>query len=369
MNLCRICDAANSNAFKSGSPCHICDDKAMMSEKMVEEAKALLAKENAASFSISTMIPKDWLKNEEDIWDSRMDGSRSIKDHLNKMISAALSQASGLRYVNDGDVRIVFDYESVQVRIERNELFIFGRYKKLSPGLSQSRWICARCDGKGCAHCKNMGRMYESVEERIGEPFKKASDAADYVMHASGREDVDATNTAGRGFVLEIKDPKTRRLALEAIAAEIGASKEVEVGDLAMVSRTFTEVVTESHFDKEYEAVVEFGRAIDEKDAERIRGIAGMTLLQQTPSRVKHRRADIVRQRKVKKIEVKRIEGNTATITVMAEAGTYIKELISGDLGRTKPSIAETLSTSAKCTKLIVTWIDDGFMDFILTGK
>ena len=216
--------------------------------------------------------------------------------------------------------------------------------------------------------------MYESVEERIGEPFKKALIADEYTMHASGREDVDATNTAGRAFVFEIKNPKKRKIDLGAVANEIaggvGKGKEVEVVDLAYVSRTFVELVTESHFDKEYEADVEFGREIDEKDGEKMRSIAGKTLLQQTPTRVAHRRADLVRSRKVKEFEIIGMEGKTARLRIKAEAGTYIKELISGDQGRTKPSIAEILGTSAVCKKLVVTEIDDGFLDFVMrTGR
>lgn len=370
MKLCTVCNAANGNAFPTGSPCHICSDKAVLTDAMVKEAAALMANEDISGFSIATLIPKDWLKNEEDAWDTRMDDGRSIKDWLNKKISHELEKVSGLPYRNDGDCRLIFDYETGQAKIERNELFIFGRYKKLVSGLSQSRWGCARCDGKGCPHCNEKGKMYESVEERIGEPFKSASQADEYVMHASGREDVDATNTAGRGFVLEIKNPKKRKLALESIANDIGKSNEVDVVGLRIVQRTFTELVTESHFDKEYEADVEFGRNIDESDAGKMRAIAGKALLQQTPTRVAHRRADLVRSRKVKKVEILGMEGKTARLRIKAEAGTYIKELISGDLGRTKPSIAEILGTSALCKKLVVTEIDDGFLDFVMgTGR
>ncbi len=374
MELCNVCDAGNGNAFQKGSGCHICAGKAEGTAKMIDEAAALMSKEDISSFSISTMIPKDWLKNEEDVWDIRMGEARSIKDWLNKSISASLEKKTGLPYRNDGDCRVVFDYESGKVNIERNEIFIFGRYMKLASGLSQSRWRCARCDGKGCPHCKEKGKMYESVEERIGEPFKKALIADEYTMHASGREDVDATNTAGRAFVFEIKNPKKRKIDLGAVANEIaggvGKGKEVEVVDLAYVSRTFVELVTESHFDKEYEADVEFGREIDEKDGEKMRSIAGKTLLQQTPTRVAHRRADLVRSRKVKEFEIIGMEGKTARLRIKAEAGTYIKELISGDQGRTKPSIAEILGTSAVCKKLVVTEIDDGFLDFVMrTGR
>jgi tRNA pseudouridine synthase 10 len=341
----------------------------MKTDGMVSEAAALLTREGVKSFSISTNIPKDWLIREEDIWDRKAGESESIKNLLNRRISAALRKASGAEYSSDGECRMVFDYANGAVELRRNELFIFGRYKKLAAGLSQSRWKCAKCDGKGCAHCGGKGKYYDSVEERIGEPFRKATDAQDYVMHASGREDVDATNSAGRAFVLEIKNPKNRKIDHTALAGEIAAGKEVEVSDLRVVPRGFVEVVTESHLDKTYRAEVEFGRKISEGDMANVRSLEGKTILQQTPARVAHRRADLVRHRKIKKLDATDVNENSATLTIKAEAGTYIKELISGDNGRTNPSIAGLLGTTAICKKLDVGKIEDGFLDFCLSAR
>lgn len=365
MLLCRICNSANGSAFTAGE-CHICSGRAEQTEAMIEKAVALLSAEKAKSFSMSTNIPKDWLTNEEDVWDISIREARSIKDFLNKAISTHLQKKTGLGYESDGDCRVVFEYSSGDVRLERNQLFVFGRYKKLSAGLSQSRWLCAKCEGRGCERCGGKGRNYESVEERIGEPFKAAGDAEGYVLHASGREDVDATNTAGRPFILEIKNPRKRRLDFAAILEEISKSGEVTVEDPAVVGRAFVEVVTESHFDKSYEADVEFGRELTKEDLQKIESLRGRSIAQQTPKRVAHRRADIVRHRRVKEAKIAKAGGNKATITITAEAGTYIKELISGDGGRTNPSMAELLGTKAECKKLNVSWIDDGFLDFCL---
>ena len=53
------------------------------------------------------------------------------------------------------------------------------------------------------------------------------------------------------------------------------------------------------------------------------------------------------------------------TFLIKAEAGTYIKELISSDEKRTTPSFAEVLGFGAKCTKLNVSRIEDGFLDTV----
>jgi len=368
MQLCHMCNSANGSAFPEGQ-CHICKGKTMDTSRMIDEAKALLAKEAVGSFSISTVIPKEWLVREEEVWDRKADDSESIKNLLNRTIASALKEASGAGYAAEGGCRLVFDYAKGSVELQRNELFVFGRYRKISAGLSQSRWKCARCDGKGCAQCGGKGKHYDSVEEKIGEPFKKAAQARDYVMHASGREDVDATNSGGRPFVLEIMAPVVRKLDLGALKEEIGKCGEVSVDGLKVVPRGFVEVVTESHFDKTYRAEVEFGREIGEGDTVRVLSLAGRTILQQTPTRVVHRRADLVRHRKVKAIGIDEAAGNRATLVIKAEAGTYIKELISGDSGRTEPNIAGLLGTSATCRKLDVSKIEDGFLDFCLSSQ
>ncbi len=320
-------------------------------------------------FSISTKIPKEWLASEESGFDHKLIGAESIKSSLNKKISAALAKASGLSYDAEGDIRIVFDFtgEKPAVSSEPVPVFVFGRYMKLVPGLSQSRWLCSDCGGKGCHKCAGKGKHYDSVEERIGEPMKAAFAAQEYTMHASGREDVDATNTAGRPFVMEIKNPKKRRTDLVPLANAIAAGKEVSVSGLRMVPRPFTELVTESHFDKEYEAEVEFEKDAGDAELKKILSLQGAVLDQQTPERVAHRRADLIRKRKV--IILKLISGTDsrhASFRIKAEAGTYIKELISGDNGRTNPSFAGVLGFGARCTRLAVTKIDDSFLDTCL---
>ncbi len=359
--LCNVCNKANSDAFPEGD-CHICGGWLSKLERMLEEGKELLKKEDASGFSIATLVPKDWLIQEEGLWDEKVNGARSIKDYLNRTVSAELEKESGLSYSAESDCRVVFDMRSGKVSIKRNTLFIFGRYYKHEGGVSQSRWPCKSCQGGGCGKCNGKGKLHESIEEIIGNPAKKECGAGSYSLHASGREDVDALNSAGRPFVLSLENPENRKPDLDIMAKNIAQDGRVSVADLKIVGRSTVECVTESHFDKGYEAEAEFGRELAGADIEKALSLSGEMLRQRTPTRVKHRRADIVRERRVLSLEVLEWEGKTAKLRIMAEAGTYIKELISGDEGRTEPSIAAMLGTDAKCTKLTVSEIDDGFL-------
>ncbi len=91
-----------------------------------------------------------------------------------------------------------------------------------------------------------------------------------------------------------------------------------------------------------------------------IMALQGTKLAQRTPDRVAHRRADLIRRRDVVTVGEPLIEnlddGSTEVeVTLRCESGTYVKETIHGDNGRTQPSVASLLK--AKCEVL---WLDVG---------
>jgi len=332
----------------------------MIKESMIDSAVELLKETDWKSFSISTIIPKKLLAEEESKWDADFTEPESLKNSINSEIVSRIIDKTGMTYDSvNGDGRIVFDFSSEKVFKKPEPLFVFGRYRKFSTELAQTRWLCRNCGGKGCKKCEGKGRHYLSIEELIGNVFKKHTDCSDYSMHASGREDVDAQNTAGRPFVLELSGPKKREINLDDIEKDINSDKRIAVSDLKFSKRGDVELISTSHFDKEYEAEIEFEK---NADYDKIHSFQGKILEQKTPTRVLHRRADIVRKRKIKEIRILEKREKTATILITAEPGTYIKEFISGDKGRTVPSISSELGVSAECKKLKVTKIFDDFL-------
>ncbi len=366
VTLCELCNNANNNFFEIGT-CFICKNRLDKLKNAITKAVDKLNGIDTITFSISTKIPNDWLIREENVWDENNQSTcESIKNFVNKQIVKELCNGSGKRYSAEyGECRIVFDLNnpSVTITIENSQLFVFGRYKKHSKELSQSRWICKKCKGEGCFKCDYTGKNYTSVEELIGVPFKEATDAEDYIMHASGREDVDVKNKAGRPFVLEIKNPKNRCITLDEIAEKIN-NQNIEVADLKVVNAKTVELVANSHFDKNYEAVVSFEKEFDAEKIKKIERLSGSVIEQRTPNRVAHRRADLVRKRKILclRITEQNKKMNTMKVLIEAEAGTYIKEFISGDKDRTKPSIASVVGMKVKCVNLVVSAIYDDFL-------
>src|SRR5712692_640847 len=77
-------------------------------------------------------------------------------------------------------VDTMFDHVDIQV----NPLYLRGRYRKLIRGVPQTRWPCRTCQGKGCARCGGLGRMYPtSVEEVLATEVMKDSGGSGHALH------------------------------------------------------------------------------------------------------------------------------------------------------------------------------------------
>jgi len=74
---------------------------------------------------------------------------------------------------------------------------------------------------------------------------------------------------------------------------------------------------------------------------------------------VLHRRSQLVREKMVYKMKAEWINPHYFNLHVLASAGTYIKELVHGDLGRTAPSVGELLGSESDILQLDVTNVFD----------
>ena len=109
---------------------------------------------------------------------------------------------------------------------------------------------------------------------------------------------------------------------------------------------------------KEYLAVIQIDGSVQKLDLRRVEGeFVGIEIEQRTPTRVSHRRADLVRKKLIHEIRFKKLKNDSIEAFFKVQGGTYVKELISGDDGRTNPSIASKLGLSCVCKKLDVTAI------------
>ncbi|MFB6354034.1 MAG: tRNA pseudouridine(54/55) synthase Pus10, partial [Halobacteriales archaeon] len=143
--------------------------------------------------------------------------------------------------------------------------------------------------------------------------------------------------------------------------ATINAAAEgrVEVDGLRLASYEMVERVKELPATKTYRAHVEFEEPVDEAAFEdALTALDGAVIDQDTPQRVAHRRAEKTRTRTVHDIEGTLESPTEATLDVRGEGGLYIKELVHGDEGRTRPSLAGLLGVGATVTALDVVAVE-----------
>lgn len=234
-------------------------------------------------------------------------------------------------------------------------IYIAGRYNKYSRNLSQSPWID-----------KNDARIKHSVQELIEDGLNKHLSFNESIFSACGREDVDVKMLGnGRPFVFRIKDlmcpsqlenNKILNEVQEYVNSKHGS--KIHLRDLQVVTKQDVDKYmrdTDEDKTKEYRALCCCSRKLTQADIDKINSIENLEIEQKTPIRVLHRRSLAVRRRKIYKMSIERAKINDSDIlkeneldhayilTLSTEAGTYIKEFVHGDFGRTKPNLGSLL--------------------------
>lgn len=255
------------------------------------------------------------------------------------------------------DVTVIVDARFLDAELQFGALYVFGRYRKLSREMPQTTWPCNRCGGRRCVKCGGSGRQYAtSVEAFVAQPFMEATRATQEAFHGAGREDIDARCIGeGRPFVLEVKDPRVRSVELAPMAERVSRVSDglVEVDGLRFTTKAEVAHVKEHGGSKTYRARVRFESPVDDAGLRHaVDALRGRGVRQRTPQRVEHRRADLVRERRVLDLVVEEHAGEEATLRVHGDAGLYIKELVSGDEGRTEPSLSALLGVPARVVAL-----------------
>ena len=312
------------------------------------------------SFIVGSRIDKELKKRDEKFIEEMNLDVEPIKKEINRIIGKRLEQELK-KEVNFEKQDIIVNVNLIKepkVRIQINPLFIEGKYNKLIRGFPQTKWPCGKCKGRGGEECNFTGKQYPcSVEELISEHILKATNGYEAKFHGAGREDIDVLMLgSGRPFVLEIKEPKIRKIDLPKLEAEINEINEgkTQYHNLKFTHRNRKAEIKVSSPDayKVYKALVECESPYNKGDLAILSQLD--EIHQQTPIRVSHRRADKVRIKHVLDLSCEVIDDTHFEMTIKTEGGLYIKELISGDEGRSQPNVADKLGIKAFCKQLDV---------------
>ncbi|KAG4964144.1 hypothetical protein AAZX31_14G207900 [Glycine max] len=235
----------------------------------------------------------------------------------------------------------------------RTPFYFGGRYLKYSRNVSQTRWIIDD---------ERMGEA--SVEEIIGGNILQACQGDSFKFHAAGREDIDVRMLGpGRPFLVEVQNG--RHIPSELFVKDIEKTinkmenKLVRVKNLKLVGSDGWNLMREGEAEKQkqYAALVWISRPLKDEDIQCVSSLKDLKVLQRTPIRVLHRRSPLEREKIIHWMKTETIAGSSQyfLLHLCTQAGTYIKEFVHGDLGRTHPSIGSILGCRAEILQLDVT--------------
>ncbi len=346
---------------EEGGECGICNGVFEKLEHWTDLVVNSFRRYELDTFLIGIRPPPEAVDAEDELWEEYgIEWVEPLKTELSRLIGKRVHDRTGLEVdFKRPDINAVIEMDENKDRVELqvNSMLIYGQYNKYSRELPQTVWHCRNCRGGGCDECDFTGKNYHtSIQEEIQEPFKRETKSIEAKFHGGGREDVDARCFGRREFLLELVEPLNRDLDLEQLQEEVNESDMIEVYNIRYGEKDEVEEVKNKHADKMYRADVELSEEVEKDDLEVLEKLKGV-VEQRTPQRVEHRRADKVRKREVHRVYwEKKDEG--LELVIKAEAGTYIKELISGDDGRAEPSVSGLLGVEAVCTALDVVDIE-----------
>ena len=237
------------------------------------------------------------------------------------------------------------------IKCNHESLYLAGRYNKYSRTLSQSPWII---DG--------VKKASTSVQEIIHSHVTVAFRPDTIKFASSGREDVDVRMLgSGRPFLLEIVNPRKVTFN-DSECADVcksinGSTRDIAVNNIKMVDRATVNILKAGEEEKEkyYSALIWSSKPLTDGSILFLNNITDLTITQKTPIRVLHRRSLASRQRIIHTLHVNLIDDHHFRLDLSTQAGTYIKEFVHGDFGRTLPNLCELMGHQVDIVVLDVT--------------
>ena len=343
--------------------CPVCEDVFSLMPRFAENVAEAVNEVESENFLVGTKVEPSIVETEKALWEKYgLENPEAIKSELNREIGKLVLPLVHRRveFKNPQVVALV-DTRFGDVKLDIAPLFIGGRYNKYSREIPQTIWPCRECHGKGCPHCHGKGKMYEtSVQEIIGDIALEMAEGDEHFFHGMGREDIDARMLGdGRPFVLEISQPKKRFIDLDELEKRSSAGEMAAFNSLHFVQREAVERYKGAASDKVYRVRVKAdGKVNKETVVEVALSFKDADIDQRTPRRVEHRRADLVRHRRIHWVTADSFDEDGFDLELETDSGTYVKEFVSGDDGRTQPYFSERLGIKCVVVALDVLAID-----------
>ena len=229
--------------------------------------------------------------------------------------------------------------------------YIFGHYIKLDREMGQVPYIK---DG--------IKLSLSSIDEELKGFLKKIfmNNEEDLIFSAGGREDRDVRMLGnGRAFIYSVFNAKKHySLDFNKINKDLNNTlKKIKVNGLRICDKKNFQVLKKAENEKIkiYTAFIWSKEEITQEKCQKIENVKDLLVNQITPLRVLHKRVLKVREKYIYGLKIKeKINPHFMIIEIKSSAGTYIKEFVNGDLGRTYPSVGDIIGNECDIIQLDV---------------
>lgn len=324
--------------------CYICGNKLSDEyfESLAKKVAELLEKYNAHTFIIGVSISQETMLREIEVSSAYgLEASESIKNEIKREVGKIVKNKYGYEPdFSKPDIMIIINYETDEIGAVINPILFEGRYWKRGRNISHTIWI-SRAGIKEYPY---------SLEEFFNDRLLELFEAERIVLHASGREDVDARMLGtGRPMVVEVKNPRFRYVDFDLIN-ELLKSSLIEAKITSYSSRSRIEYLKGegSKKRKAYKILVYTVKPISHDKLKMLEEkYRNRVIHQRTPKRILRRKKDVLRIRRVYEVKTKMLHEKLFEAIIYCDGGLYVKELVHGDGGRTAPSFSDILGAQA----------------------
>jgi tRNA pseudouridine synthase 10 len=346
--LCRRCfERHGGGRTKHSAQCYICrglmDSLDSIAEKIMDAVRGY----EFQTFLIGATLPTQ-IYEREDAMRARLKirGKESVKNQLTRELGMRLARLTRkkVEYMKpDATISLTIDKENnVDVAVRSRPLAIAGRYVKKSRGVPQKQNRCQSCEGRGCDSCDHSGLSgYDSVEGVVAKGLLEMTGGQAPKFSWIGSEDQGSLVLGtGRPFYARVFNPKKRKLK----KSRVGGS-----GVMATLKVIEDEPELQPHFKVKTRIRAKCERALSKDDMKKLDSLVGAVVSFENRFKTATKKIHSARSR--------RIGDNQFMLTMVADGGLMIKQLVGGE-EYMKPNISEVLGAKCECVAFDILQVD-----------
>lgn len=324
---------------KHKNDCFACHGIISHLDDIKDQVKNTIGRYNFHDIQIEVLT--NLIKNDDKlIRKYRCQTSCTLKNYLKGQIQISFKR------INEGPTLYIKinSASDIQMELKWPPLYVIGRYYKRSRRVSNTPFMRGQ-------------HAISSVEKELIGAIATDIRCTERKFLSAGREDMDVRMIGtGRPFSITFLNPlpnenypnppQSNEEFAQSFSCFLPKDGQIQCDNNVSASNlriTCTHPDISPRHEKCYRCIVSCSRNVSEENLANLDKVDNLIINQRTPSRVAHRRILATRQKTVISMSYKQICPRFFILNLKTSKGTYIKEFVNSDFGRTKPSLGDIL--------------------------